>query len=124
VFSTGDLVRVVVHGDSETDAKELLADLGASEEVGGYLTPVPVLAAGDGGREFGGVELIQEFIVATGAEISAEVIVASVRAFLHRRSSRKEADPKEAVPAVAAGVSVNVLEDGALELRIDVKRPS
>lgn len=117
MLSVGDLVRVTVHTTSPVDASEALETVEHDEELASILTPLPSGAGLADRQQFGVITLLQEFVVATTAELTAAGICATIQAALaRRRASRAEPAP--------AHVTVNVPEDGICEVMIRIDRRS
>lgn len=121
MIGAGDLVHVVVCGDSEAEVSEVLTELSSDAESRQYLTPVPVRVAGREDREFGTIELIQEFIVSAGSGVTVEAVVAAVRAVLRRHANKKEKGEPQA-RHTSTRITVRPLDEGSIELAIEIER--
>ncbi|MEU9630697.1 hypothetical protein AB0D89_28360 [Streptomyces luteogriseus] len=140
MLTTGDLIQISVQGPPQPTAKQLLEELAADSEVAELMTPIPVqpVRAEDG--DFGDFALVQEFIIASTAHLTAESLSASIRAALSRlrRHKTPESPPlpssdQHSMAGTAAAdapseelegahVSVNVSADGAAEVTIRLDR--
>ena len=116
MLSTGDLVRITVVAASRDEADALLESVPADPELGGRLSPIPNRTAGSE-PDFGALTLVQEFILAAGAELTAEAIIAGVRALVSRwRNQTDEKSP--AGPPHQVEVTASVSAEGVCEVEV------
>ncbi|MGB3439814.1 MAG: hypothetical protein WBA97_13780 [Actinophytocola sp.] len=107
----GDLVRMRVIGAEENTALVLreLSGLSGESELAGRFTPVPAVE-NDSDGIFGVVEVVQDFIVGAGVELTGAAVTAAVQTVVSRirkRAPGKAADDR---------ITVSVKEDGVTEV--------
>ncbi|MFJ8114123.1 hypothetical protein [Streptomyces sp. NPDC096132] len=110
----GDLVRVrVIGGEQETE--RLLRGLAEETSVAKQLTPIPAIEVETPGS-FGVVDVVQDFIVGVGAELTGAAVAAAVQAAVARFRKADDACAGELVPedlSVQAEPVVSVLLEAA-----------
>ena len=106
MLTTGDIVRLNIHAESEEAASQVLRAVSTSEELRPQLTAIPnVMRQRD--AEFGEITLAQEFIVVAAAHLSAEALFTALRgilAHLGERHTDSQHDSEEAHPEVTISV--------------------
>lgn len=82
---------MIVHGTTPEIANSALKRITHDEELAQWLVPSPVPVRTEGAR-FGMSAAVQEFIIAAGAGVTVEALVAAVRAALPRREEADQND--------------------------------
>jgi hypothetical protein len=88
----GDVISIAVSGASEEDLTGLLEAIRTVDEFRDRLTPMPAGPARTSDGDFGFPTLVQDFILGTGASLTAAAIAAGVRAAIRGSKGARAAE--------------------------------
>lgn len=117
----GDRARIVITESRRAEAEETLRALRADRDLAELLVPSPV-TTDVRDHTFGDLSVAQEFLVAAGAGISTEALIAAVRAAVERKRSRRALPDDEPVERGHLVVTGGPLGEGVIEITITVTR--
>jgi hypothetical protein len=88
-LSVGDVVRVVAEATDQSSAAAILNYLAGDPQLIEHLSALPVPGEPLDGN-LGTADAVIEFLVATSSALTAEAVVAIVRAAMQRRSAQEK----------------------------------
>jgi hypothetical protein len=122
VFGIGDRARIVVRGGAAEHGLSVLRRLAADPNLREQLVPSPVPGRA-APEDFGDLTAMQEFIIAAGAGVTAEALIAAVRAVLQRPKQVAGAEEPGETPTRQITVTATPIAPGVIEISVTLEDP-
>lgn len=128
-ISAGDIVRVVISGESGEQVRDLMTGIVKEPETADLLTALPMSSKTEAG-EFGLVELAQEFIISAGGGVTTAGLIEGIKHIWKRtnqagplppQTAESPSTPVEGTP-ITSSITVSVPSEGVTEITIRIDR--